>query len=297
MYVATWEELPVVWTRPLSAQRSTRNDMKLGLTMFYSYRLFVTACVFVLIANRENAFACIVIPICFLICLFVPFVTMLNHMPAAHFISIGELGIEIALFSIAVVSADFFFIDALKTYALCRVVHVLLNSLGWYAASFSSFTMNDLMNSQASLAAVFIGIEVISVCLIVAIVKAQKSTPDLAKYSDVGVLAENEEEKSVPTDAVLSKSRSKEQAGENAEPRATEAETMESLCRVLGGRYGLSSREVDVFMLLAKGYSSARIQEELYIAPGTVNYHTRNIYAKLNVHSKQELISLVSNSM
>ena len=56
--------------------------------------------------------------------------------------------------------------------------------------------------------------------------------------------------------------------------------------------HGLSQREVDVFMLLARGYTSSRIQKELYIAAGTVNYHTRNIYAKLGVHSKQELIEL-----
>ena len=52
-----------------------------------------------------------------------------------------------------------------------------------------------------------------------------------------------------------------------------------------------------MFSLLARGYSASAIQSELYIAPGTVNYHTRNIYSKLSIHSKQELISLVSQSM
>ncbi len=51
---------------------------------------------------------------------------------------------------------------------------------------------------------------------------------------------------------------------------------------------------MDVFALLARGYSAAAIQSELYIAAGTVNYHTRNIYSKLNVHSKQELIGMVN---
>ena len=65
-------------------------------------------------------------------------------------------------------------------------------------------------------------------------------------------------------------------------------------CLSVGNRYGLSEREIDVLALLARGYSSARIQAELYIAAGTVNYHTRNIYAKLGVHSKQEVIDLVA---
>ena len=67
----------------------------------------------------------------------------------------------------------------------------------------------------------------------------------------------------------------------------------EARCTELGDTHGLSLRERDVLKLLAQGYSSARIQTELYIAPGTVNYHTRNIYTKLEVHSKQEVIDLV----
>ncbi|OUO86027.1 hypothetical protein B5F40_15460 [Gordonibacter sp. An230] len=58
-------------------------------------------------------------------------------------------------------------------------------------------------------------------------------------------------------------------------------------------RFGLSEREREVFVLLAEGRSSARIQEDLCIAAGTANYHTRNIYQKLGVHSRQEVIDLV----
>lgn len=61
-------------------------------------------------------------------------------------------------------------------------------------------------------------------------------------------------------------------------------------------RYGLSERERDVFALLAEGRTNARIGDDLCIAPGTVNYHTRNIYSKLGVHSRQELIDLVQSS-
>lgn len=60
--------------------------------------------------------------------------------------------------------------------------------------------------------------------------------------------------------------------------------------------YNLSARERDVFTLLAKGRSSARIQEDLCIAAGTVNYHTRNIYAKLGVHNRQQIIDLLEQA-
>ena len=71
----------------------------------------------------------------------------------------------------------------------------------------------------------------------------------------------------------------------------------ERCCREVAKEFELSNREIDVLELLARGYSAARIQKELYIAAGTVNYHTRNIYAKLGVHSKQEVIDLIAGRM
>jgi DNA-binding CsgD family transcriptional regulator len=64
-------------------------------------------------------------------------------------------------------------------------------------------------------------------------------------------------------------------------------------CSLIAKQYQLSKRETDVLVLLSKGYSSTKIQSELYISAGTVNYHTRNIYTKLDVHSKQEVIGMV----
>ena len=57
--------------------------------------------------------------------------------------------------------------------------------------------------------------------------------------------------------------------------------------------YGLSPREVEVFKLLAKGRSLPYIQDELNIAFGTAQAHTRHIYTKLGVHSRQELLDLI----
>ena len=82
---------------------------------------------------------------------------------------------------------------------------------------------------------------------------------------------------------------------ENNQEPAQEVDRHDIFTRICDER-GLSKRERDVFELLARGYTSPRIQKELYIAAGTVNYHSRNIYAKLGVHSKQELISLVEST-
>lgn len=71
------------------------------------------------------------------------------------------------------------------------------------------------------------------------------------------------------------------------------APSLEQRCREIAERYGLSAREVDVLQLVAQGRSYARIREDLTISQGTVNYHMSNLYAKLGVHSRQEVIDLV----
>ena len=64
---------------------------------------------------------------------------------------------------------------------------------------------------------------------------------------------------------------------------------------VLGSRYGLTKREVEVLKYLVSGRSSRRIQEELFISESTVHTHIRHIYQKLGVHSKQELLDLADD--
>ena len=49
---------------------------------------------------------------------------------------------------------------------------------------------------------------------------------------------------------------------------------------------GLSVREVDVLKLVAQGLTNARIAQELFISPNTVNRHLNSIYRKLGVASR-----------
>lgn len=60
-------------------------------------------------------------------------------------------------------------------------------------------------------------------------------------------------------------------------------------------RYNLSSREIDVFRYLAMGYNAQAIADKLFISWNTVRSHSRNIYAKLDAHSRSELMDLVSS--
>lgn len=68
-------------------------------------------------------------------------------------------------------------------------------------------------------------------------------------------------------------------------------------CRIITSQYGLTKREAEVLSLLARGRDIAFICESLCLARNTVKGYTKRIYAKLDVHSKQEIIDIVESAM
>lgn len=65
-------------------------------------------------------------------------------------------------------------------------------------------------------------------------------------------------------------------------------------CERLGSQRGLTAREVEVLQLLCKGRSKSYIAESLFISENTVRSHSKHIYAKLDVHSKQDILDLIA---
>jgi DNA-binding NarL/FixJ family response regulator len=55
----------------------------------------------------------------------------------------------------------------------------------------------------------------------------------------------------------------------------------------------LSPRELEVLKMLARGRDRAYIEEKLVVSRNTVKAHVKHIYAKLGIHSHQDLIALV----
>lgn len=91
------------------------------------------------------------------------------------------------------------------------------------------------------------------------------------------------------------------QLAEEAEPaeglqQKSDDTAFEAACAAVAEKHRLTARETEVFELLARGRTSPVIQEKLVLSHNTVKTHVRHIYAKLDVHSQQELISMVEEA-
>ena len=62
----------------------------------------------------------------------------------------------------------------------------------------------------------------------------------------------------------------------------------------LATAHGLTVREEAVALLIAQGRSVPVISDTLSISPNTVRGHAKHIYAKLGIHSKQDLIDMAA---
>ena len=62
-------------------------------------------------------------------------------------------------------------------------------------------------------------------------------------------------------------------------------------------RFGLTEREAQVARLMAQGRTLPYIQEALCISAGTAQTHSRHIYKKMSIHSRGELIDIITSSI
>ena len=58
----------------------------------------------------------------------------------------------------------------------------------------------------------------------------------------------------------------------------------------------LSVREMEILKLLVQGSDYKSIAEKLFISPNTVRKHIANIYTKLQVSSKVQLVNLATKN-
>jgi DNA-binding CsgD family transcriptional regulator len=71
---------------------------------------------------------------------------------------------------------------------------------------------------------------------------------------------------------------------------ATQRETFDLLCRV----YALSPREREIVSSLVDGLDTKAIAKRLFISPHTVQDHLKSVFSKVGIHSRRELLAMLS---
>jgi len=67
-------------------------------------------------------------------------------------------------------------------------------------------------------------------------------------------------------------------------------------CSELASEHGLTAREAEILGLIAQRKLRSEIEQELFLSTNTIKTHTRNLYAKLDIHSKEEVYRLFENA-
>lgn len=70
---------------------------------------------------------------------------------------------------------------------------------------------------------------------------------------------------------------------------------MEAVYDSIAAEYGLSAREREVMSMLAEGYTRAFIRDMLGVSDGTARAHIAHVYAKMNIHRKDDLLEYVDS--
>lgn len=82
---------------------------------------------------------------------------------------------------------------------------------------------------------------------------------------------------------------------EHSESADQPSSLLEEKCLLIANRMHLTQRETDILPYLARGMSVPFISTKLIVSRNTVDTHVRNIYRKLDIHSRDELIEFVDS--
>ena len=85
----------------------------------------------------------------------------------------------------------------------------------------------------------------------------------------------------------------KDEAKEN--PVASYYHNLPDACAAIAEQFGLTRREEEVLLLLAQRKTVPDVERELFISNSTAKTHCKNIYKKLGVHKREDLLVLMGH--
>ena len=200
--------------------------------------------------------------------------------------AVGSVTFALMLMFEAVLFALLFDLSCAKTFMIGRVVMALSDLCGALCTAAIMEHLGNQAGAQFAGGALLVGSEVVIAGLLMMYLLLRRkslSRPELNTRA-AGV--------DMPTQEVAVRP---EEAADISQATESTLSQSEIAADLTAERFGLSPREADVLRLLVAGESTAQIQDTLCIAPGTFNYHMRNIYSKLGVHSRQELLVFIYN--
>ena len=95
------------------------------------------------------------------------------------------------------------------------------------------------------------------------------------------------------TDAAESKKAQSASPSAPLAPELSVRDTLEARCAEVSAARSLSPREAEVLVYLARGFTPAYIAKSLVLSISTVRTHVRNIYRKLGINKREELLHLI----
>ena len=199
---------------------------------------------------------------------------------------LGNASIELMLLFEAVLFALLFDYSCARAYMIARLTMAVSDLSGWLLSTAIMQTWGTGAAMQVAGTAILIASEIVVAALVVTYLllrKKSSSAPELNTQAAGVEMTTTKRDVKAPSVA------------DGSKPHAPSASQETDAINLAIERHGLSPREADVLRLLVDGDSTAQIQDKLCIAPGTFNYHMRNIYAKLGVHSRQELLVFIYN--
>lgn len=187
--------------------------------------------------------------------------------------------IFICLISYTVFKFDF---SSVRAFGIAQAFYFVSSAVGWAAGAAIAPWYGDVTVRTV----VGIGMALVFVVVLVGVF----TEADLRKIVDGSAAGEAETGagEGVAVSVGPEAPAGEETAGAKA-PVATD-----DLSRARDPKYGLSPRELEVLEPFAQGRSANWIADAFVISKNTVRSHLRNIYTKLGVHTRQQLLDFLA---
>lgn len=209
--------------------------------------------------------------------------TFLTDLPSANaLLRIGVRCFDMLVWLVVLAVGRRNMLALLPTYALVR----FMSAVGTDVGAVAGHTTNDLVGTNSDAAMLIAEVVLFAFVAFLWLGFRTFSFADTIRgVVGVGAAPENERADGLRTEAEPS-----------AYGAASQVLSIEDRCAELGETCGLTERETEIFAMLARGRNGQFVMDHYVVSRNTVKSHVKHIYAKLDVHSQQELIDLVERA-